>query len=209
MGNLFLIGGVAAALFSGTVAPSYTVIPPDEQITAVFDVVSVVGSGCPAGTSTITVSPDNTSATVTFDRYMALIGVGAKATDFRKTCQIALQMHAPAGFTYAVLQADYRGYASLAPGANAQFKTSYSFQGTAPTAVNSHGWNGPMDEGWASSDVSDVTSLNWAPCGENRYLNINTELRVNAGASDTKTTTSTMLMADQTVPPKLIWKRCD
>lgn len=209
MGNLFLIGSVAAALLSGTVTPSYNAIPPDEPIPTVFDVVSVVGSGCPAGTSAITISPDNTSITVTFDRYLALVGVGAKATDFRKNCQVALQVHAPAGFTYAVSQADYHGYASVAPGANVELKANYWFQGAAPTSLHRHQWTGPMDGTWDASDVLDVTSLNYAPCGENRYLNINTELRVNAGTSDLRATTSTMLMADQTVPPKLIWKRCD
>ncbi len=59
--------------------------PPPDRI--VIDVVTVNGSGCPAGTAAIAVSPDNQAFTVTYSDYLAQVGVGSKPTDFRKNCQ--------------------------------------------------------------------------------------------------------------------------
>src|SRR5512142_1289035 len=90
--------------------------PPPDKI--VIDVVTVNGSGCPAGTAAVAVSPDNTAFTVTYSQYLAQVGVGATATDFRKNCQLSLAVHVPQGFTFAIAEADYRGFASLAAGAS-------------------------------------------------------------------------------------------
>lgn len=208
--NLLAAGALAVSLLGSPIIIEPGDPVPDEQI--VIQVVTVNGSGCPAGTAAVAVAPDNTAFTVTYSNYMALVGVGAKPTDFRKNCQLALQVNVPAGFTYAVLQADYRGYGYLEKGANAVQKANYYFQGTSPTMMASHTFNGPMDDNWQTTDVSDVASLVYAPCGEIRYFNINTELRVNAGSSNTATTTSLMSMdstdVDISTTYHFVWAEC-
>src|ERR1700730_7734258 len=47
----------------------------------VVTVVTVNGSGCPPGTASVALSPDNTAFTVTYSSYTALVGVGAAALD--------------------------------------------------------------------------------------------------------------------------------
>src|SRR5690606_10032907 len=96
-------------------APSL-VPPPPGQVTV--DLVTVNGSGCPAGTTAVAVSPDNTAFTVTYSDYLAQVGLGARPIDARKNCQLSVVVHVPQGLTYAVAQADYRGYAYLEPGAS-------------------------------------------------------------------------------------------
>jgi len=162
--------------------------PPADRI--VIDVVTVNGSGCPAGTAAVAVSLDNEAFTVTYSAYLAQVGVGALPTDFRKNCQISLVVHVPQGFTYAIAQADYRGFASIATGANFAERANYYFQGQTPTTYMTHTWNGAFVDDWQSTDTTDLASLVYAPCGALRNFNINTELRVNAGTSDTKKTTS-------------------
>lgn len=190
--NLLAAGALAVSMLGSPIIIEPGDPVPDEQI--VIDVVTVNGSGCPAGTAAVAVSPDNTAFTVTYSQYMAQVGVGAKPTDFRKNCQLALNVHVPSGFTYAILQADYRGYAYLEKGASATQRANYYFQGTSPTTMASHPFSGPLDDNWQTQDVSDVASLVYAPCGEIRYFNINTELRVSAGTSNTATTTSLIAM---------------
>jgi len=105
------LGSVVASLFApAAFAPSAfpTTPPPPDRI--VIDVVTVNGSGCPAGTAAVAVAEDNTAFTVTYSDYLAQVGVGAKPTDFRKNCQLSLRVHVPQGFTYAIAQADYRGF---------------------------------------------------------------------------------------------------
>src|SRR6188474_114001 len=121
---------IAVAAFA---APAFAQIvqPPLDRI--VIDVVTVNGSGCPAGTAAVAVSPDNTAFTVTYSTYLAQVGVGATPIDMRKNCQLNIVVHVPQGFTYAIAQADYRGFAHLASGATAIERANYYFQGTSPT----------------------------------------------------------------------------
>ncbi len=189
-----MIGGAAVALVAASFTPSSAAerVPPPDRV--VIDVVTVNGSGCPAGTAAVAVASDNTAFTVSYSNYLAQVGVGSKPTDNRKNCQLGLNVHVPQGFTYAIAQADYRGFAHLEPGAIGLEKASYYFQGTSQTTAVSHRFTGPADDDWQTTDTTDASSLVYAPCGASRILNVNTELRAGAGTSDPATTTSYMAM---------------
>ncbi|MEV4437025.1 DUF4360 domain-containing protein [Streptomyces sp. NPDC049555] len=184
--------------------------PPPDKI--VIDVVAVNGSGCPAGSANVNVSPDNTAFTVSYSNYVAQVGVGAKPTDFRKNCQLSLNVHVPQGFTYAVARADYRGFAHLEKGATGLERASYYFQGMQQTSYVNHPFTGPLNDNWQTSDTTDIDALVYAPCGALRNFNINTELRVDAGTSDPTKTTSLLAMdsADGNINTlyHFAWKPC-
>jgi len=182
-------GLVVVSLFASS---AYADPPPSDHI--VIDVITVNGSGCPAGTAAVAVSLDNTAFTVTYSNYLAQVGIGSIPTDFRKNCQLNILVHVPAGFTYAIASANYRGFASLAPGATGLERANYFFQGQSPTSFIQHPFTGPMQDDWQSTDATDLAALVFAPCGVQRNLNINTELRVAAGTSDPTRTTSFMTM---------------
>ncbi|HEX2132832.1 MAG TPA: DUF4360 domain-containing protein [Actinophytocola sp.] len=181
---------------------------PSERITV--DVVTVNGSGCPAGTAAVATASDNTAFTVTYSDYVAQVGRGADPTDMRKNCQLSLRVHIPSGFTYAIAQADYRGFAHLAHGAEATQQASYYIQGTSPTRRSSHPIDGAYSDNWQFTDRTEVAELVYAPCGEERNLNINTELRVNAGSSGSASSFVTMDSTDGAASTKyhFSWKRC-
>ncbi|GHF54995.1 hypothetical protein GCM10010218_40430 [Streptomyces mashuensis] len=208
-----LIAGATAVLVAAAATPSPAATapkPPPDRV--VIDVVAVNGSGCPAGTAAVSVAADNTAFTVTYSDYTAQVGVGAKPTDFRKNCQLGLNVHVPQGFTYAIARADYRGFAHLEDGAAGMERASYYFQGSANTTSVSHRFTGPLTDNWQSSDVTAADALVYAPCGVQRILNVNTELRVGAGTSDPRTTTSFMAMdsTDGSVNTlyHFAWKEC-
>jgi hypothetical protein len=206
-------------LAAGSLAVSLAALPvitdepttPTERITIAVQTVN--GSGCPAGTTAVATAPDNTAFTITYSDYLAQVGVGARPIDFRKNCQLSLLIDVPGGFTYAIAQADYRGFAHLEKGASGLQRASYYFMGTSPTGVSSHTLAGPYSDDFHHTDSTEVAELIWAPCGEQRNLNINTELRVSAGSSDTTETTSflTMDSVDGSVSTEyhLAWKQCD
>jgi hypothetical protein len=173
---------VATPAFATTIPITVPPPPPSDHI--VIQLVTVNGSGCPAGTTAVAVSPDNTAFTVTYSNYLAKAGGGAATTDGRKNCQLNVLVHVPSGFTYAIAEADYRGYAQLAQGATAQERANYYFQGSPATAYVSHPIASPWDDDWQASDSVDAAALVFAPCGALRNLNINTELRVGVGTSD-------------------------
>ena len=199
------------ALLISAIIPTGTAefTSPPSGITV--DVVTVNGSGCPAGTASVAPSTDGRSFRVSFSDFLAQSGPGAKPTDFRKNCQLSLRVNYPQGFTYGIAQADYRGFAHLVAGAKGTEKASYYFSGSPSTGAT-HPFSGPLSDYWQATDKTEVASIVYAPCGEQRIFNVNTELRVSAGTSDISKTTSFMAMdsTDGSVKTTFhfAWKRC-
>jgi hypothetical protein len=208
--NAMAAAGLALSVLVPQTFSDATPAPPGK---IVIEVVTVNGSGCPDRTAAVAVAPDNTAFTVTYSKFTAQVGVGSTPTDFRKNCQLNLRVHVPQGFTYAIAQADYRGFAHLEKGATALERANYYFQGTSPTAYINHSFSGPFENDWQTTDTTDVAQLVYAPCGEERNFNINAELRVNAGTSDPRTTTSFISMdsTDGSINTTyhFAWKDCD
>jgi hypothetical protein len=204
------VSGVLISAAPASAGRSIIPDPPPDKI--VVEVVTVNGSGCPKDTVAIAVAPDNTAFTVTYSAYMAQVGVGSKPTDFRKNCQVNVWVHVPQGFTYAVASADFRGFASLAKGANAQLRANYYFQGNPNATFSNHKIDGDFEDNWSARDETSIPALVYHPCGEDRLLNINTELRANKGTSDIKKTTSFIAMDSLDGAINTIyhfhWQRC-
>ncbi|MGK5630644.1 DUF4360 domain-containing protein [Streptomyces sp. URMC 123] len=203
------IVALAATALPAQDAAALSIVAPPDKI--VIEVATVNGSGCREGTAAVAVAPDNTAFTVTYSDYLASVGPKADPTGFRKNCQLSLIVHVPQGFTYAIASADYRGFAYLNPGATSVQKASYYFQGSAQTAAKTHPFRGPYNDNWQASDETEVAALVWAPCGERRNFNVNTELRVSAGTSDpNKTSFMTMDSTDGEINTvyRLAWKTC-
>ncbi|HEX6359337.1 DUF4360 domain-containing protein [Actinophytocola sp.] len=205
-------GAVILTLFSHLFIPSASATesldaPPTSEV--VVDVVAVNGTGCPPGTAGISVSPDNTTFTVTYDQYLARLGVGAAPTDFRKSCQLNMGMHVPDGYTYAISRAEFRGFASLAAGATGRQRAGYYFAGQVPTPFHLHTFTGPLEDEWQTVDEIGEADMIFHPCGAQRNLNISTELRVLAGTSDPATSTSSLAMkSSASTIYHLQWKHC-
>ncbi|ONI84142.1 hypothetical protein ALI144C_15750 [Actinosynnema sp. ALI-1.44] len=176
-------------------------------------VVTANGSGCPVGSTEVSVADDNSEFTFTHrEGYVAKVGPGADPTDVRKNCQLSLDVRVPSGFTFGIVRAEYSGRISLAAGAQAWQGADYYFQGETPTARRVHPFTGPQRGDWSTTDVTDPGSVVFAPCGEHRYFNVNTALRVSAGSSNPQTTTSWISMDSPDRNPngrfRFIWKRC-
>src|SRR4051812_38661196 len=190
-------GAALLASLTATGSPAHAAfrtLPNDKMV---IDVVAANGSGCPWGSADVTVSPDNTAFTVTYSQFTAQTGAGTKPTDFRKNCQLALNVHVPQGYTFAIAGADYRGFAHLERGASGSEIANYYFQGEPQSTRIRHDFTGPTDSDWQRTDGVGIASLSFLPCGERRYLNVNTELRVNRGwSSPQKTSFMTMDSTD-------------
>ncbi|MEU1554212.1 DUF4360 domain-containing protein [Streptomyces scabiei] len=209
MSRLLTTGGALAALCLGLLSvPSGSAAADAPAEGAQVVIKTINGSGCPAGTAGATVSPDNSTLTVTYDAFTAQAGGNAAPADARKNCQLVLDVKAPASSTYALFGLDHRGNASLPAGATATIKSAYYFQGTTDDVFQSHPLTGPYQDDWAVSDSVPDDRLVWAPCGSQRYLNVNTSLQVSAGSGNRA---SVVTMGSTDVPGasyRLVWKRC-
>lgn len=185
MFNLLALAGLAASLLAApAAAPAMSDTAPPSGIT--FSVVTVNGSGCPAGTARVHTAADGTSFTVVYSDFVASAGGPVDTTEFRKNCQINLQVDIPQGFTYAIAEAEYRGHARLYSGATAEQNAYYYFTGTSPTTETNYVLNGPYNGRWKNADKAEVAALIYAPCGVRTNLNINTDLRVRAGTAEVR-----------------------
>ena len=201
-----LLASLAATTTSASAAPAP--LPSEDMVIAV---AAANGSGCPLGTADVIVSPDNKAFTVTYSEFTAQTGAGTRPTDFRKNCQLALNIDVPQGYTYAIAGADYRGFAHLERGATGTQSANYYFQGERQSTRIQHNFRGPVEANWQRTDSVGISSLSFLPCGEQRYLNVNTELRVNRGWSSRNSTSFlTMDSTDGRLDTvyRLAWKKC-
>jgi uncharacterized protein DUF4360 len=182
--------GAALALSSSTTAyaadTGAAAAIPEGAVTV--EVVAANGSGCSPGTAAVIANPDKSGFRIRYYDFVAEAGGSADPTDRRKNCQIGALVTVPAGWTFAVARADYRGRARLASGATGLQRTNYYWQGSSTNSSTDETFGGPLNGYWHTSDVAPV--LVYTPCAEQRVLNINTELRVDAGSSSARSSMS-------------------
>ncbi|MEV4711150.1 DUF4360 domain-containing protein [Micromonospora sp. NPDC049374] len=206
-GIFAVIGTVLALSLSAPAhaAPSASTAAPDSEITV--EVVAANGSGCSPGTARVVAHPDNTGFRIRYYDFVATAGRGVDVTDSRKNCQLGVLVNVPAGWTIAVAAADYRGRARIPTGATGRQRTTYYWQGSSETSRTDATFTGPYNGFWGTSDVAPV--LVYVPCGQQRVLNVNTELRVDAGTAGSNVSMSmTTTEGDVDTLFNLKWERC-
>lgn len=186
--KVLAIGALIAAFVNPSIGDDPPAVPPPGAV--VIDVLTINGSGCVPGSTEVSIWEDNSAFDLLFSAYWAGVGPGFLPTDQRRNCQISVVVHPPRGYTYAIAAAAYQGTASIAQGATATYRTSYYFKGQSPLPPHNRTYVGPYDDQVRFVDVTDPAQTVWAPCGQMRNTNINTEVRVSAGTSDVRNVAS-------------------
>jgi hypothetical protein len=181
--NTVAIGTMAMSLLAAPAATERADLVPPPPNKIQVSVVTANGSGCRAGSVAVAPSIDNTAFTVTYSDFMAQAGGASRPTDMRKNCQLVVRVRVPQGFTVAVAQADYRGYANIKRGATGTERASYYWQGSSATGHSTHDIPGSYNDTWQFTDRAGVIATVWSPCGAERNLNINQEVVVDRGSS--------------------------
>jgi hypothetical protein len=133
------------------------------------------GTGCPAGSASATLSPDNQSLSILFDQFVTEAGGDTNRDVDRKSCNIAIPVRVPQGYSVSVFQVDYRGFNYLPSGARAQFSAEYFFGGgRGPRA--SRNFQGPINTDYLFTNQLGVEALVWSRCGEDVTLRVNASM---------------------------------
>lgn len=167
------------------------------------------GSGCPAGSASVTLSPDSKALSILFDQYVAQAGGDSGKSIDRKSCNIAIPVHVPQGFSVSVFQVDYRGYTFVPRGAEARFNVEYFFAGAqGPRVMKS--FMGPVDRDYLISNELAAHALVWSACGADVNLRVNTSMlaRSNRFGEDTMATVDSADIQAGLVY-HLQWRRCN
>jgi len=150
--------------------------------------VSFSGNGCPQNSVSTSISTDKTVVTFGFDSFQTYIGPGTSVSDHTKNCQLHLNLLYPSGFTFAVVDATYHGYAQLDSGVSGTFLSTYYFSqdasatATTQTTITGGGvWaNGQV---YTKDDQVPTASFIWSPCGANGILNVNNRIALSSSSS--------------------------
>lgn len=165
------------------------------------------GTGCPAGSVSVTLSPDAQSLSLLFDQYYVEAGGATKKSFDRKSCNIAIPVHVPQGYSVSVLEIDYRGYNFLPTGATSQFNVEYFFAGsTGPKFQKT--FKGPLDTEYFLNNTLTASAAVWSACGADVNLRTNTSIRVTTKQNKEALATLDSQDVSAAVIYQLSWKKC-
>ena len=144
-----MLNTAAAALIALSMFVPVTASAEEEPTSARLDVVTVNGSGCPAGDADV--RTDGRTFSIGYHTFLARAGGGSSPLDMRKNCQVNIRVSVPDGYTYGLSRTSYDGYAHLQEGATALNRLSIYIQGQSPTTTVNHPFSGPVSDEWDPS----------------------------------------------------------
>lgn len=150
--------------------------------------VSFSGNGCPQNSVSTSISPDRQVITFGFDQFQAYIGPGTSVQDRSKNCQLHLNLKYPPGWSFAVVESTYHGFAQLDSGVTAAFLSTYYYSQDASNTVTTRTTltgGGIWADGqvYTKNDVVPSSSVIKAPCGTTAILNINNRISLTSSNS--------------------------
>jgi hypothetical protein len=165
------------------------------------------GTGCPANSASVTLSPDQSSLSILFDQYVVEAGNGRQFD--RKSCNIAIPVRVPQGYSVSVFQVDYRGFNSLPAGARSTFNVDYFFAGGRGVR-QSKSFMGPSANLYELTDHLSAEAVVWSACGAETNLRVNTNMFVQTNRRG-DLAMSTVDSADVTagLVYHISWRRCN
>jgi len=183
-----------------TVGLSATVLADDIQL----GLPGYGGNGCPSGSASVTLSPDQKSLSIIFDQFIVETD-DYKRLD-RKSCNIAIPVKVPQGYSISIIEADYRGFVSLPRGAQARLTAEYFFAGKrGPQFAKS--WVGAQDTDYNFGNNIGLEALVWSPCGADVTLRVNSAMMVRSTRGNALATVDSADF-NAGIIYKLQWKRC-
>lgn len=166
------------------------------------------GTGCPAGSASITVSPGEDAVSILFDQFITEAGRTTGRRIDRKSCNLSIPVQVPQGYSVALFQVDYRGYNAVPRGGQNRFDAEYFWAGSQGPRLT-RVFTGPLNDNYLVTDNLVARTLVWTPCGASVNLRVNASMMSQANSAMDQTM-GTVDSAD--VSSGLIyhiqWRRC-
>jgi hypothetical protein len=145
------------------------------------------GTGCPAGSASVTVSPDQSAITILFDQFIAEAGQATGRRFDRKSCNLTIPVHVPNGYSVSIFKVDYRGFNLIPRGGMNRFDAEYFWAGSRGPRLT-RVFYGPINDSFTLTDELIARTEVWTPCGQSVNLRVNASMSANSNT-----------MLDQTV----------
>ncbi|KAK2601871.1 hypothetical protein QQS21_004557 [Conoideocrella luteorostrata] len=140
--------------------------------------ISLLGTGCPAGTADVQIDATGSLFEATFSAYEIETGPGTYPSDWRKNCKLTINMEFDSGFQFSVVDTNMIGFAEIPSGVNGQCINTYSFTGNGAEHVD---YKLPLKGPYSGNFdlVSHPGIYSWSPCGgSTAILNMNTACNI-------------------------------
>ncbi len=165
------------------------------------------GTGCPAGSVSVTLSPDQTSLSLLFDGYIVEAGGTTGRSFDRKNCNVAIPVNVPQGLSVSIISIDYRGFNQLPAGASSTFAVEYFFAGgRGPTF--SRNFRGELADEYLIHNELTAEATVWSACGASVNLRTNSSIRVQTTANRQALATVDSEDVSAAIIYNLRWRRC-
>jgi hypothetical protein len=165
------------------------------------------GTGCPGGTVAASLSPDAKSLSLLFDAYQAEAGGETGRSFDRKSCNVAIPVHVPQGYSVSILRIDYRGFNFLPRYASSQFNVEYFFAGSRGPTFRRN-FSGPLNADFQIRNNLGIESLVWSACGADVILRTNSSMRVTTSGGRQALSTIDSEDVNAGIVYQLQWRRC-
>ncbi|GGK01663.1 hypothetical protein GCM10010123_34400 [Pilimelia anulata] len=213
-----ICAAVAAAglAVTGLAAPVAAATPEEFNPDVKIQDVTLNGTGCRKGDTSIVMSNGNKAMDVLFSAFTTQAGKVPKDNGTtpwvdraNKNCVINLKLSYKSGYTFALTTVTARGFADLAKGSTGKQITTYYFAGMKETGQGTSDLKGPKTDVYSYSD--EIATPNWSVCGQTRAFNMNARVQVAAGSSS-KSSLSEMTLDSKSIDVAtkfhLGWKNC-
>lgn len=166
------------------------------------------GTGCPAGSASATLSPDQTALSIIFDQFVVEAGGITGKTIDRKNCSVAIPVHVPQGFSISIFKVDYRGFNAVPAGGMSVFNAEYFFAGMQGPR-SQRVFSGPQNDQYLISDDLITSALVWSPCGADVNLRVNASMmaRTNSRREQIMSTVDSADLSSGMIY-HIQWRRC-
>lgn len=167
------------------------------------------GTGCPTGSASVTLSPDAKSLSILFDSFTTEAGGATARTVDRKSCNIAIPVHVPQGYSLSVFQVDYRGFNALPTGARSQFNVEYFFAGSTGPRYSKN-FFGPQNQDYLINNRLVAEAMIWSPCGRDVNLRTNASMMTMTNANREQALSSVdSVDISAGIVYQFQWRRCN
>lgn len=166
------------------------------------------GTGCPANTVSVTLSPDAKSLSLLFDEYQVAVGGETGKSFDRKSCNIAIPVHVPQGLSVSILKIDFRGFNHLPRSASSQFNVEYFFAGSKGPSFQRK-FRGPLDDDYLINNELTAEAIVWSACGADVNLRTNSSMRLSSLYNQEAMASIDSEDINAAIVYQLQWKKCN
>lgn len=144
------------------------------------------GTGCPAGTASVSVTDDQSILSVLFDSFVAEAPTPQNSNFDRKSCNLRIPISVGPGLQIALVAFDYRGFAAIPYGGRGSFEARYAYVGQRRPAIFRKNFATGSADNYSLKNDLISTTWDWTPCSTGKDLMMTVDANILAVTNQQK-----------------------